>query len=43
MTIPIAIGYGYRIKVEERFMLSQLGEKYLEYQMRTKRLIPLIY
>jgi protein-S-isoprenylcysteine O-methyltransferase Ste14 len=43
MTIPIAIGYGYRIKVEERFMLEQLGEDYLNYQKRTKRIIPMIY
>jgi protein-S-isoprenylcysteine O-methyltransferase Ste14 len=43
MTIPIAIGYGYRIKVEERFMLEQLGKKYLDYQKRTKRIIPMIY
>jgi protein-S-isoprenylcysteine O-methyltransferase Ste14 len=43
MMIPIAIGYGYRIKVEERFMLEQLGEDYLNYQKRTKRIIPLIY
>ena len=43
MTIPIATGYGYRIKVEERFMLSQLGETYLDYKKRTKRLIPMLY
>lgn len=43
MTIPIAIGYGYRIKVEERFMRDQLGEDYLDYQKRTKRIIPMIY
>jgi protein-S-isoprenylcysteine O-methyltransferase Ste14 len=43
MTIPIAFGYGYRIKVEERFMLEQLGKNYLDYQMRTKRIIPMIY
>jgi protein-S-isoprenylcysteine O-methyltransferase Ste14 len=43
MMIPIAFGYGYRIKVEERFLLEQLGENYLNYQKRTKRLIPMIY
>jgi protein-S-isoprenylcysteine O-methyltransferase Ste14 len=43
MTLPIAIGYGYRIKVEERFMREQLGQKYLDYQQRTKRIIPMIY
>jgi protein-S-isoprenylcysteine O-methyltransferase Ste14 len=43
MMIPITIGYLYRIKVEERFMVEQLGEDYLNYQERTKRLIPVIY
>jgi protein-S-isoprenylcysteine O-methyltransferase Ste14 len=43
MMIPICIGYAYRINVEERFMIEQLGENYLDYQKRTKRLIPLIY
>ena len=43
MMVPITLGYLYRIKVEERFMLEQLGEAYLNYQERTKRLIPMIY
>jgi protein-S-isoprenylcysteine O-methyltransferase Ste14 len=43
MTLPIAIGYGYRISVEERFMREQLGQKYLDYEQRTKRIIPMIY
>jgi protein-S-isoprenylcysteine O-methyltransferase Ste14 len=43
MMIPIAVGYGYRIKVEERFMLEQMGEDYLNYKNRTKRFIPMIY
>ena len=43
MMIPVTLGYLYRIKVEERFMLEQLGVDYLNYQERTKRLIPMIY
>jgi protein-S-isoprenylcysteine O-methyltransferase Ste14 len=43
MLIPITLGYLYRIKVEEKFMLEQLGEDYLNYQEQTKRLIPMIY
>jgi protein-S-isoprenylcysteine O-methyltransferase Ste14 len=43
MLIPVTLGYLYRIKVEERFMLEQLGKNYLDYQERTKRLIPMIY
>jgi protein-S-isoprenylcysteine O-methyltransferase Ste14 len=43
MMIPVTLGYLYRIKIEERFMLEQLGEDYLNYQKRTKRIIPMIY
>ena len=43
MMIPITLAYLYRIKVEERFMIDQLGEDYLKYQERTNRLIPLLY
>jgi protein-S-isoprenylcysteine O-methyltransferase Ste14 len=43
MIIPILYGYLYRIKVEEKFMVDQMGEKYLDYRKRTKKLIPYIY
>lgn len=43
MLIPVLCGYLYRIRVEGKFMIRQLGYKYLEYQKRTKRLIPWIY
>jgi protein-S-isoprenylcysteine O-methyltransferase Ste14 len=43
MIIPIAIGYIYRMRIEERFMTEQMGEDYLNYKNRTKRLIPMIY
>lgn len=43
MMIPVTLGYLYRIKVEETFMLEELGESYLNYQTRTKRIIPMFY
>ena len=43
MMIPVTLGYLYRIKVEEKFMIEQLGEDYLKYQERTKRIIPMLY
>jgi protein-S-isoprenylcysteine O-methyltransferase Ste14 len=43
MMIPVTLGYLYRIKVEESFMLEQLGEVYLNYRARTKRIIPRVY
>ncbi len=39
----VLIGYTYRMKVEEKFMIEQMGQKYLDYKKRTKRLIPRIY
>lgn len=43
MIIPVLIGYLYRIRVEEKFMIRQWGQKYLDYQKKTKRFIPWIY
>ena len=43
MILPITLAYLYRIKVEERFMLEQWGDNYLNYQNRTKRLLPLVF
>jgi protein-S-isoprenylcysteine O-methyltransferase Ste14 len=35
-----SLAYGYRIHIEEKFLISELGENYIEYKKRTKRLIP---
>jgi protein-S-isoprenylcysteine O-methyltransferase Ste14 len=43
MIIPVLYGYLNRINVEEKFMVEQMGQKYLDYMTRTKRLIPEIY
>jgi protein-S-isoprenylcysteine O-methyltransferase Ste14 len=43
MIIPVLFGYLNRINVEEKFMVEQIGQKYVDYQKRTKRLIPTIY
>jgi len=43
MMIPVLVGYINRIRVEERFMTEHMGTKYIDYQKRTKRLIPGIY
>jgi len=34
--------YVYRIRVEEKFLIAELGDDYIEYCKRTKRIIPLI-
>ena len=43
MIIPVFLGYLNRIKVEEKFMIEEMGQKYIDYQKKTKRLIPMIY
>jgi protein-S-isoprenylcysteine O-methyltransferase Ste14 len=37
-----AISFGYRMHVEERTLLSALGQDYASYMKRTKRLIPFL-
>jgi protein-S-isoprenylcysteine O-methyltransferase Ste14 len=34
--------YGYRIYVEEKVLINELGDSYVEYMKRTKRVIPYI-
>jgi protein-S-isoprenylcysteine O-methyltransferase Ste14 len=36
------ISFGYRMYVEERTLLSALGQDYASYMKRTKRLIPFL-
>lgn len=43
MIIPVLVGYINRIRIEEKFMVEQLGQKYIEYQNRTKKLIPNVF
>jgi protein-S-isoprenylcysteine O-methyltransferase Ste14 len=37
-----SLSYGYRMKVEEKALLSELGQDYANYMKRTKRLIPYV-
>ena len=43
MIIPVSAGFLYRIHVEERFMVEQMGDEYSEYHKKTKKIIPGIY
>jgi protein-S-isoprenylcysteine O-methyltransferase Ste14 len=43
MIIPVLIGYLNRINVEEKFMVKNMGQPYIDYQKRTKKLISKIY
>jgi protein-S-isoprenylcysteine O-methyltransferase Ste14 len=41
--VPVFLAYCYRIRVEERLLIAELGSDYVDYCRRTKRLIPFIY
>ena len=41
IVIPV-LGYLYRMRVEEQALVAGLGEPYIHYMQRTKRLIPFI-
>ncbi len=43
MLVPVLLGFIYRIRVEEKFMVEQMGQKYIDYQKRTKKLFSGIY
>ncbi len=37
------VAFGYRMHVEEKALVSELGDDYIQYMKRTKRLIPFIF
>jgi len=41
--VVAAIGFGYRIRVEEAALTAHFGDRYRAYAARTKRLIPGVY
>jgi protein-S-isoprenylcysteine O-methyltransferase Ste14 len=43
MLLSTLVGYTNRIRVEEKFMIEQMGDIYSNYQKRTKKLIPKVY
>jgi protein-S-isoprenylcysteine O-methyltransferase Ste14 len=43
LVIPVFIAVIFRIGVEEKVLIKEFGDSYLEYKSRTKRLIPGIY
>ncbi|MBK8517031.1 MAG: isoprenylcysteine carboxylmethyltransferase family protein [Saprospiraceae bacterium] len=43
MMIAVLCGYIYRINTEEKFLVAQMGTIYINYQRRTKKLIPKLY
>jgi len=40
--LMFGLAYGYRMYKEEEAMISELGDEYIKYSKRTKRLIPYV-
>jgi protein-S-isoprenylcysteine O-methyltransferase Ste14 len=40
--IIFGVAYGYRMSVEEKILVGELGESYVDYMKRTKRIIPFL-
>ncbi|UOU99320.1 isoprenylcysteine carboxylmethyltransferase family protein [Chryseobacterium daecheongense] len=41
--IPPFLAFNYRMKVEERVLIEEFGDEYIQYQRNTKRVIPFLY
>ncbi len=43
VVLGMAVGYAYRVKVEEQALLEGLGQPYRDYMKRTRRFIPFLF
>ncbi|MFL6527850.1 MAG: methyltransferase family protein [Chthoniobacterales bacterium] len=43
INIPILATFLHRMRVEERALINGIGEPYVDYMRRTKRLVPFVY
>jgi protein-S-isoprenylcysteine O-methyltransferase Ste14 len=43
VVVPIFLAISYRINVEEKLLISEFGEKYIQFKATTKKIIPFIY
>ena len=41
--VPVFFAFAYRMNVEERALMGALGDRYVSYARKTKRLVPFIY
>ena len=43
LVVPVFAAVLYRINIEEKVLINEFGDSYLEYKSRTKKLVPGIY
>ncbi len=43
LLVCVFLGHSYRVCVEERALIQNIGQPYIEYMRRTRRFIPLVF
>jgi protein-S-isoprenylcysteine O-methyltransferase Ste14 len=43
LLIVMTAAFAYRIRTEEKFMVTELGDQYIQYMATTKRLVPYVW
>src|SRR5262249_11873811 len=42
LLLAATAAFAYRIRTEEKFLIAELGDEYVQYMARTKRLVPYV-
>ncbi len=42
LLLATTAAFAYRIRIEEKFLIAELGDEYVQYMARTKRLVPYV-
>ncbi len=43
ITAAILFAFGYRIRIEEKVLIAEFGQEYLDYKKKTKALLPFLF
>ncbi len=43
LLVAMVAAFAYRMQVEEKFLVAELGDEYLHYMARTKRIVPYVW
>jgi protein-S-isoprenylcysteine O-methyltransferase Ste14 len=43
LLLAATAAFAYRVQIEEKFLIAELGDEYVQYMARTKRLVPYVW
>lgn len=43
LLLATTVAFTYRVSIEEKFLVAELGDRYREYMARTKRIVPYVW